>query len=246
MRNVSGIGQSFLNLGMVAYAQGENQVAQGYMEDALEIFRVVHYPLGLGLCLVCLGKIALNQANFDQAQNYMGESLELGRNFGLQPQLAMSLDLAGLIDLEKDNLSTALAHCEEAIAICRTINDQMILFDTLCHAALICGKLNDLTGAHRHLREGLTFINQDTAVTAKLEVVMIYAQLCLLEGNAQYSAQLVGLISTYSVRNLTQRWLNSLHSQLGQVLSDDIFKAGLMDGRTWLIDSVIEQILAKI
>jgi tetratricopeptide (TPR) repeat protein len=247
--NRSGVGQGVLNLGLLAWSQGDYEAAQVYIDEALAIFQAIHNKPGIGLSLLWRGKIMHAQGAYGKAQIHAEDSLLIAQDLGVQPRIAMAFDLLGLIAFDRGELDEAVARYTEAIASANEIDDHLIRYEIYCHAGFIIGA--DSTGdkAVGYLREALNFAYDNGTTVILLEALLGFAQVFLLEGKHERSAQLLGLITqqvataAITGSSLSQHRLVVLHNQLSALLSANDLETKLRQGASMELDAVVSELL---
>jgi tetratricopeptide (TPR) repeat protein len=122
---------SLANLGHVARALGDNEVARAHYTESLQDYREVGDRRGIALTLGNLGVLAQRAGDLDRARDYLSESLATARAVGSKRFMAAALDhLAGLA-LARGDLPAVVASYAESLRLSQDLQDQRGIAHTL-------------------------------------------------------------------------------------------------------------------
>jgi len=110
---------SLVNLGWLAYQQGENSAARVWLEEAMAAYRDLGQPSGLASGLAFLGLVATEQGNYAEAHARFLASLKERRSGGGSFDLAFLLGCWAGLAAAKDQPERALRLAAAADALRR-------------------------------------------------------------------------------------------------------------------------------
>ncbi len=138
------------SMGLVAYEQGDYQIAHEYMSRAVAIWEVVGDQPRLAWSLNGVGIIAKEMGNYDVALTSLERSLEIRREFDDPWSLTQSLGNLGSLAMAKGDHAVAKVLLEEAVAIRRRAGlkrGTAIMLGALGEALMDQGELHEAGAA---------------------------------------------------------------------------------------------------
>jgi non-specific serine/threonine protein kinase len=112
------------SMAVLAGRQGEQALAQDWLERALAIFREIGDLAGVAGCLTNLGRAALGEGNYQGGRASLEEALAISHQIGDSARVARCLsNLAIVAAVEGDKAGAAALH-EEALTTFREIGDR--------------------------------------------------------------------------------------------------------------------------
>ena len=116
--------KALYTLGMlIAYAEGDWDVARLRLEEGLEIYRRLGDETGVAAVLQNLGRVYAELGE-PAAHSVLRESLKIGRRSDNEPGIALSLFLMGAMHFRGGELPEARAKLEESIEVFRRLDDK--------------------------------------------------------------------------------------------------------------------------
>ena len=241
----SGIARTLNNLGYVASMQQDITTARTHYEEALKIYRGIGERRNMAEVLSNLARVVYKD---DQptAQDWIKESLSIRRAINDQFGIAQSLDTMGLMAYEQKDFSTARTHTEESLSIFREIGDRLHIAEALSHLAFIHIALKDNDSARSCAQEGLHIAQDIAATPITMQALLAFARLRLVEGQAESSIELMGLVIAHPVDSggEIRNWLNPLHVELITLYPIDQFQKVLDRGKLLDLEVVTKELLA--
>jgi predicted ATPase/DNA-binding SARP family transcriptional activator len=153
--------QAMRAAGLMAWAQGDQQTAADYCEQALALSRALADPEGEAMSLQQLGQIAVQQEDFAQASLYLDRALEIATRLGFERIRALCEWRLGMVALFAKDMARAGAHIKASLDVSRgSSDDEMVAMSLLMlgNIDLWQGRLHD---ARAHLRESLEILRPE-------------------------------------------------------------------------------------
>jgi tetratricopeptide (TPR) repeat protein len=133
------IGRALHDLGEVAAAVGEYELARERYEQAIAAAGEVGYPAPGSVAN--LGALALAEHEYDRAGDFFDRALTLFREQGKPGPEAMVLSSLAAVERRRGRYSAALALLEESVALSRELAyEEVLLYCTLELAALLAAR----------------------------------------------------------------------------------------------------------
>jgi tetratricopeptide (TPR) repeat protein len=105
------------NLGLVALNRGDNERAEAYLGESLEIAREVGDEAKVAVALHNLADVALRRGDYERCRALVEESLGLARAHGFEFLVPLSYQLLGYEACARDDCARARGLFREALAI---------------------------------------------------------------------------------------------------------------------------------
>ncbi|HKC18789.1 MAG TPA: BTAD domain-containing putative transcriptional regulator [Candidatus Dormibacteraeota bacterium] len=178
--------------GLVAWAQGDQDAATKYTNDALELTRQIGDTLEEALCLQQLGQLASQIDEFDAARDYVNQALEIATANGYEQIQAVCEWRLGFIAVFTHNLEPAIAHYQRAIELASDIRDGEMVATSHGMLGHIAIRRNRLDEAKSHLRASLEFYRGEGSLRSIANLLEDLADVALTEGAKDRALTLAG------------------------------------------------------
>jgi predicted ATPase/DNA-binding XRE family transcriptional regulator len=154
--------KALLETGTLAVRQGDYEVASGYYQESLAIYRTVDDRHGIALALSKLGAVAHDRLDFESADRFYQESLTIFRETGDRVRIAGILNNLGNQELLRGNIEQAWALYNESLQMARELGSAQ-------HAGTALLNLGRLALYHRGDYEGATtFLTESLGLSRAL------------------------------------------------------------------------------
>ncbi|MBU7045615.1 MAG: tetratricopeptide repeat protein [Theionarchaea archaeon] len=121
--DISGIGRTYNNLGLVYAAKGQWDTAIEYYEKSLEISENLGDISGIGRTYNNLGSVYAAKGQWDTAIEYYEKSLEISENLGDISGIGQTYNNLGLVYAAKGQWDTAIEYYEKDLEISENLGD---------------------------------------------------------------------------------------------------------------------------
>ena len=147
-------------LGDIEVAIGNNDVAAGYIKEALQIFRELQDKEGEAITLWELAWCVMNSGDHELADLYFTQSIAIARQIGGQASLAFALSGQGELAIRREEYERAGRLLHESLALHREIQHTWGIAASLGTLGWSELKQNNLEQALPLLRESLLLRNE--------------------------------------------------------------------------------------
>ncbi len=110
--------------GVLAYSQGELEVARDFFEKSMALRREMGDPMAVAASLNNLGAVAVSQADYEHAAALHQEALEIRRELDDKWGMASSLSNLGSLYINTREYDKAMTYQEQALEIRRELGDK--------------------------------------------------------------------------------------------------------------------------
>jgi eukaryotic-like serine/threonine-protein kinase len=230
------------SLSRVKVRQGYFNEAANYAKLAFTTAKERNDLYGIATSLNSLGNAAFLQGDYNKAQENYTESLSIRREIGDYSGVAGCLNNLGAVADTLGQHEAARNYHEESLEILQRLGDRWATAVGLSSLAVTLLTLGDLESAKVRLREGLRIARNINAPPVTLSLLAGEARLRLLQGEAEKSAELVGLLEAHpsTTGDTKAMWVEPLMEALNTPQLCDAIERG-----KWLdLDRVVDEILA--
>lgn len=123
------------NMGLIAMALGDDNLAQGYFQSSYDIRARFGDPEGMALALVHLADIALQRQELSTAEEYYQRSLAIFREINDKGGVAAANEGLGNLSFQQGDIVAAKAYFHHALQLCVEINYRPLLMAVLVDIA---------------------------------------------------------------------------------------------------------------
>jgi tetratricopeptide (TPR) repeat protein len=226
-------------LGRVAWARGQNALAQTLHQECLKRQTALGDRLGIATTFKDLGHVARLDGDHAQAEEYYQQSIAIAREIGLHVMVGVCLTGLGLLAEARGNYAEAE----------RLIQDGQVLEPTrsrdlfLGWVALGAG---DFRAAERYFYGVLELAVKAQWVRAVLHALTGLAHLLARAGEPERALELLALILDHpaSHQEFASRAAR-LEAELRVELPPDVVEAALERGRARELDATVAELLSK-
>jgi len=141
--------------GVLAFQQGDYDVARSMAEQSLILHRELGDIPGVISALNGLGSVAQTQGDFTAARHYLLETLQMARQLGDDWRIAILLSNLGVIECELQDFAAARTLHEEALALSQAANDTYAMARALNNLGNVARYQRDHVAARSYLGESL-------------------------------------------------------------------------------------------
>jgi predicted ATPase/DNA-binding CsgD family transcriptional regulator len=209
----SGLALAMGGVGIIAMLQNDTERASTFIEDSVNLFRELGDKWGISSVLMYLGMVPFNRGDYEEATRYFEEALALSREIGNRQSGYVSLhNLAQTAEARGDH-ERAMRLYAEGMRLALEISDE-------AHAAYCLEELARLVGMRSE---------------PERPVRLLGASQALLEAAG------APLYAYARDRDLYERWMEELHSRLGETA----FGAAWAEGRAMSPEHAIEYALEQ-
>lgn len=178
-------------LGILAFQQGHHERAHHYYQESLALQRRLGNPENIAACLNNLGLLAHHQGFLEKARALYEEVLQIHTELGDRNNLAATLHNLGSVARQGGELALAQQRLREALALEEELGEPRERASTLIElGAAVYGSGNP-TDARRLLVEGSALVRQYQLKGSAPELLELWAQLALDQGQHTQAATLV-------------------------------------------------------
>jgi predicted ATPase/DNA-binding CsgD family transcriptional regulator len=110
--------------GVLAYSQGDLEVARSFFERSLALRREIGDQMSIAASLNNLGAVAVSQADYEAAAALHGEALEIRRALDDKSGVASSLSNLGSLYIITSEYDRSITYQEQALQIRRDLGDK--------------------------------------------------------------------------------------------------------------------------
>lgn len=118
-----GEGKALLDLGLIAYEQGNYKLALEYYEKALSIRKTLNDSRGIASVLNNMGIVHHSRGDYSRALDFFLESLKISQKINDKPVISALQTNIGSIYERSNDLEKALRYYEEGLVIKKEIED---------------------------------------------------------------------------------------------------------------------------
>lgn len=191
-------------LGRAAQAQGDNETAAVYFQEA---FRVVKEADDPGLSLNDVGILAYDLGFYKEAHDCFQQSLILAKQKRNTLQTAGAYNGIGRLAVLEGNYPTAITHCQQALDLVQEMGE--IACDAHLFAHFFMGqarrRLGHYEAAQRHLGEAVKKAEWSGQTPRTLEILIEAARLFADMDNLEWAAALLALVVRHPASEQTAR-----------------------------------------
>ena len=141
--------------GVLALYQGDEGVAERWLEQATALGRLADDPRTVAHALSSLGVVALGQGDPTRAEVRLEESLSLMREVGGGRDVASALTNLGIAMYMKEDMERAEAAFAEALALGRQVGDRDLIATNIANLSSVALRQSDIAQADALAREAL-------------------------------------------------------------------------------------------
>jgi class 3 adenylate cyclase/predicted ATPase len=116
------LANSFNNIGLVYWYQGEYDSAMSAYESALSVMQEINNRYGIAASHINIGNIRRDQGNYQSAQDYYQKSLTTSQMIGSRRGMAVALLNIGAIYHDKGDYQKAHEYFNQSLSLSREIN----------------------------------------------------------------------------------------------------------------------------
>jgi predicted ATPase/transcriptional regulator with XRE-family HTH domain len=142
------LADTLMNLGFIAYQQGEYTTASGWLHESTTIAGALHEQFYQALGLIFLGMVALAQGGYAEARARLEQALAIERVNGQPRGLTMALSFLGRTALAQGRLDEAQALLRESVTVSGSAHDRWGMGYALHHLGLLALAQGEVTEAH--------------------------------------------------------------------------------------------------
>ncbi|HBY97938.1 MAG: tetratricopeptide repeat protein [Ardenticatenaceae bacterium] len=176
--DMAGVSSALIDLGRLAWTEGDGTTARALFEQALTIRRKLGDPWGIAYGLYLFGYLTFDQGRYAEARSLFEEGLALRRTLGDRQGIADTLIYLGDIAWAQGDVLEAQSLYEETLALYEELGDQR-------GVATVLWALGDVARAQGHYGRAASELNQSLA---------LYRQLG--HGNVAYALLSLGHLAT--------------------------------------------------
>ncbi len=235
--------------GVMGYTQGDYESSEGYLQESLELARVVGDKVRAAYAVYGLGLLALNAQDLETARSRLEEALSLYLEADNDQMVAIVHNHLGTMLLIQGDLDRAAATMEEGLALARKLGDRLGINDALYSLAQVAQARDDHDLAARMLEEGVT-LSEEMGDRANLGYFLEgLAVVAGVRSEAERSARLFGaaegLLQAVEApvydyykpnRSLYERIVAAVRSLLGE----PAFEEARAEGRAMTFEQAVE------
>jgi predicted ATPase/DNA-binding CsgD family transcriptional regulator len=217
------------NFALYSWTRGDFDTANRYQQEALAIARGAADRIDEAISLVVFATIATNQGHYAEAQALAEDAQKVAHAVGEEWAECLALVRLGVLGLQREDYPTARVYLDRGLNLCRQQRDPYYIalaLEGLGRVALAEGQYED---AYGRFAEGLHLLDEvghRPAIADTLESFAAFAaqlsepQMALqLAGGAAALREAIGVPQSPLRRDLLERWLPTLQSSLGTVVS---------------------------
>jgi predicted ATPase/DNA-binding CsgD family transcriptional regulator len=177
--------------GQIVYRQGDCDAAQGFLSEALAIYRELEDESNVSRALRTLGLVLLSLADYRRAESCLEEALAIQRRLGDGVDSARTLGSLALVSMAAGHYEQATARLEESTRLAREYGDEWGLATGIGVRGELALEMGDADAARSHLRVSMGVLaaqNDAASVAYRLEG---FARLAVLRGDHERALTLV-------------------------------------------------------
>jgi predicted ATPase/DNA-binding XRE family transcriptional regulator len=142
------LADTLMNLGFIAYQQGEYTTASGWLHESTTIAGALHEQFYQVLGLTFQGMVALAQGEYAEARARLEQALAIVRVNGQPRGLTMALSFLGRTAFMQGRLDEAQALLRESVTVSASAHDRWGMGNALHHLGLLALAQGEVTEAH--------------------------------------------------------------------------------------------------
>ena len=221
------------NQGSLFRFRGDFASAEKAIAESLEIYQAIGDRRGLCFALTARARLTFAQSNLGATIADAEETLRIRRELEDRETIADSHTVLGMVALETGDYAGAEAAFLEALKVSEETGARDGIVESRLWLAFSALAKKDAAAARSLLRSALDGSNTIQSVPTLIELIIGIAQLHLLEGRAERSAELVGLIDAHPMGSMTsiQYWIKPLHKALEAAIPPDVLAAAVLRGK---------------
>jgi tetratricopeptide (TPR) repeat protein len=146
---------TLLQLGSIAYRQGDFAEARRLYNESLEISKKLGNQIGIASTLHQLGMITQDQGDFAEARRLYNESLEIKHELGDQNGIAITLHNLAAVEQDQGDFAEARRLYNESLEISKKLGNQIGIASTLHNIATLARYQRKFAEARRLYNESL-------------------------------------------------------------------------------------------
>ena len=131
LENTGSIATSLLNLGTVAYAQGELAEAELFFRQSLSIMESMGDPNGVAIAAANLGRLASYHGDHDAAKSLLERALSVAEGVGDTRMIATILDGLGSVAVRQGDARVAARCFQRSLNVALDLREKVPLLDVL-------------------------------------------------------------------------------------------------------------------
>ncbi|MBX3085292.1 MAG: tetratricopeptide repeat protein [Anaerolineae bacterium] len=230
------------NQSQFARYKGEFEIATQRVTESLTIYEEIGDRRGLCFALTSRARLAFMKGDLTAAKTDADEALRIRRELEDRETISQSHNLLGLVALQQGDLDGAQSAFKEAIKVYEETDAKDGLAESKTYLAFYLLAQKDAAAARATLREVAAILKNMLSVPSQLDMLAGIARLHLLEGRAEHSAELVGMIEAHPIGKLTsiQHWIKPLRTDLEAALPPEGLNAAIARGKSLNFTLVIE------
>ncbi len=136
-----------LGAGTLAHAQGEEETAARFLEEALDTARRENEPHGLAMTLYLLGVVARDRGNYPVAITLLGESLSLSRSIDDVWKTTLATNSLAVLFQRQGEHARAAELLKESVDLARRLGDRWGTAQALSNMAHLARRLGEFERA---------------------------------------------------------------------------------------------------
>jgi DNA-binding SARP family transcriptional activator/Tfp pilus assembly protein PilF len=178
-------GSALLNLGLVSWWSGQQQLAADPFTEALACFAAAGDITGEARAHANLGMAAGNEGRLSEAAEHYGQALAVFRNAGDKTGEARALQNLGTIDMERGRLQEAAGRYRQALAIFRNAGDKTGEAYVLSQLGIIERRSRHPIQAIAYLDHALILFREGDNLTGQAYTLTALGDVHFLQGRHQ-------------------------------------------------------------
>ncbi len=186
---------AYNNLGQVAEARGDYELAQQHFRASLAYCERVHNEVRSGTPLAYLGNLARIQGDYDEAARRLHKSLDIHRRYHCVREIALDFYLLGLLAQALDDHATAAEKFESSYTLYEADENRRgmaLALHGLGQAALAHGEWERTPG---YFRSALGLSTEIGAHPVTLQVLCGWASYLLAKGETEEGLGLAAFVA---------------------------------------------------
>jgi tetratricopeptide (TPR) repeat protein len=246
-QNLAGIAVALNNLAMVQAEFGDYVGARAHLEESLAIKRKLGDQRRIAITLTNLGMVAGRVGDYQNGKAFLEQAMYIERKIGNRAGLGKSMEyFADILQHEGDHSAAKALHIQ-SVELRRRIGERPGIVYSLIALAFNHLLLESRDKAHADLYEALTLAREMKSWPRVVEIMVGFAWLKRLDGEAETAATWLGMALNHPVmtqdiyQNRAVRLLDLLRADLGQ---SDLTSA-LDEGKALEFDSILQEVLAQ-
>lgn len=232
------------------FHQGKYTEAQTHAEQALALSIEAGDLWQRAEIFIDLGRIALMQGEIPQAQSWYRESFEIREAFGDPQGMAAALNHLGRLALLEQDYSEAHRVYRECLTLYEEVGDQGGAGVALCGLGAAANGSGELCQAKEYLHRALQIAGHMSYAPFTFSVLHGISDLFLQTGHTDQAIDLLALVyhhdrSDQDAKKQALNKLDTLRDMLDPSQIDAACSPTWVDGRSLILDRVVEELLAN-